>query len=103
MLRKEGWSPTTTEKQGEHPQLLFVYARLLAVVSLPCVCVCVISQYPERQVRLTELPALLPLEQYKTVINHNWNHSAVSVWPEVKHEVTAAAPLPCPLCLMDPW
>lgn len=63
---------------------------------LPYVCVRAISQYSERQLRLTELHALLPVEQYKMVINHNWNRSAVSIWPEVKHEVTAAAPLPCP-------
>lgn len=39
-LRKEGWSWTATENQGEHPKLL-VYARLLPVFSLPRVCVCV--------------------------------------------------------------
>lgn len=46
--------------------------------------------------RLTELHALLPLEQYKMVINHNWNRAALSVWPEVKREVTAAALLSRP-------
>lgn len=79
---------------------LFAGAGLLQAssprCSLLCVCVCEISQYLERRVRLTELHALLPLEQYKMVINHNWNRAALSVWPEVKREVTAAALLSRP-------
>lgn len=46
------------------------------------------------------LHVLVPLEQYKMVINHNWNCSAVSIWPEVKHEVEFHS---VPLLLMGPW
>lgn len=52
--------------------------------------------------RLTELHALLPLEQYTAVINHQRSRVAVSIGPEVKHEVMAAALLPVPFCLADP-
>lgn len=96
--------PGQPQRSRESTQnYLFTLDYYQSSLYLVCVHLCEISQYSERQVRLTELHALLPLEQYKTVINHNWNHSAVSIWPEVKHEVMAAALLPCPLCLMDPW
>lgn len=52
--------------------------------------------------RLTELHALLPLEQYTAVINHRWSRVALSIGPEVKHEVMAAALLPVPFRLADP-
>lgn len=87
----------TGHDEGKPPDELFVVAGLLLEnLSSAAPCQCPIGRCLERQLRLTELHTLLPTVPYITTINHSLCHFAISIRPEVKHEVTAATPFLSP-------
>lgn len=99
-LGKESKTPSTDlphlQMSGSLRMNCLLYLGCYWRLSGTATCKSPIGRCLERQVRLTKLHTLLPAVLYITMINHNLCLFAISIHPEVKHEVTVAAPFLSP-------